>query len=224
MTHPETREVTMSTRRLTPVDHLLVSLDQGLRTVFGRPVTTDRPYPAEVVDEADMAPEARRQAAGLMRVNHAGEVAAQGLYQGQAVTARLPQVRESMERAAAEENDHLDWCERRVHELDSHVSRLGPFWYAGSFLIGALAGAAGDRWSLGFVAETERQVVVHLDRHLDRLPLEDGRSRAIVSQMREDELEHATTAVEAGGAPLPAPVRGLMGLASRVMTTLAYRV
>lgn len=214
----------MNTRHLTPFDHVLVGFDQGLRTVFGRPLTTERPYPAAAVEDTDLAPDQRRVAAGLMRVNHAGEVAAQGLYQGQALTARLPQVRASMERAAAEENDHLDWCERRVTELDGHVSRLGPFWYAGSFLIGALAGVAGDRWSLGFVAETERQVVAHLDRHLEGLPPEDARSRAIVAQMRDDELHHATTAVEAGGVALPAPVRGLMGLVARIMTTVAYRV
>jgi ubiquinone biosynthesis monooxygenase Coq7 len=159
-----------------------------------------------------------------MRINHSGEVAAQALYQGQALTARLPGVRDKMERAAEEENDHLVWCERRINELGSHKSYLNPFWYAGSFAIGALAGAAGDKWSLGFVAETERQVVRHLDEHLSRLPEHDQRSRAVLEQMKEDEGHHATVALEAGGAELPEPVKKLMSLTSRVMTRTAYWV
>ncbi len=162
--------------------------------------------------------------AGLMRVNHAGEIAAQGLYQGQAATARLEQVRESMERAAEEENDHLAWCEERLAELGSRPSILNPVWYAGAFTIGAAAGLIGDRWSLGFVAETERQVVRHLDDHLDRLPEGDSRSRAILAQMKIDEQHHGAVAENAGGAALPRPVRHLMGIVSRVMTRGAYRL
>jgi 3-demethoxyubiquinol 3-hydroxylase len=157
-----------------------------------------------------------------MRVNHSGEVAAQALYQGQALTARLDQVRDKMTEAAQEENDHLAWTEARVRELGGHLSYLNPVWYLGSFLIGAAAGAAGDRWSLGFVAETEHQVVAHLDRHLARLPAQDARSRAILEQMRVDEARHATVALEAGAAALPEPVKRLMGLASQVMTRTAY--
>jgi len=214
----------MDTRHYSPIDRLLGSFDQALRTVFGRPQVTERPNPATGVDDAELSPTEAAEVSGLMRVNHAGEVCAQALYQGQALTARLPHVRESMERAAQEENDHLDWCETRLEDLGSHTSHLNPLWYAGSFAIGAVAGIAGDKWSLGFVAETERQVVRHLDAHLARLPTQDARSRAVLEQMREDELHHATTAVEAGGADLPAPVKRLMTLTSKVMTGLAYRV
>lgn len=212
----------MTSRQYSPVDHLLLQFDQALRTVFGKPHLTERPDPAAEVPEAELSPEQARHSAGLMRVNHVGEVCAQALYQGQALTARLPDVRQAMERAAQEENDHLDWCERRVHELGSHLSYLNPLWYAGSFAIGAAAGAAGDKWSLGFVAETERQVVRHLEDHLERLPPEDAKSRAILEQMKEDELKHATTAIEAGAAELPGPVKRLMTLASKVMTATAY--
>lgn len=159
-----------------------------------------------------------------MRVNHAGEIAAQGLYQGQAATARLEQVRESMERAAQEENDHLAWCEERLAELGSRPSVLNPLWYAGAFAIGATAGLVGDRWSLGFVAETERQVVRHLEDHIGRLPEGDSRSRAILEQMKTDEQHHGAVAEQAGGAKLPLPVRKLMGLVSKVMTGGAYRL
>jgi ubiquinone biosynthesis monooxygenase Coq7 len=157
-----------------------------------------------------------------MRVNHAGEVSAQALYQGQGLTARDPAVREAMAEAADEEVDHLAWCEERLDELRSHTSYLNPFWYLGSFSIGACAGLCGDRWSLGFVAETERQVVRHLESHLQQLPAADERSRRILAQMQEDEARHATTALEAGGAELPRPIRSLMQLCSRVMTTTAY--
>jgi ubiquinone biosynthesis monooxygenase Coq7 len=159
-----------------------------------------------------------------MRVNHVGEICAQALYAGQALTARLPEVRGAMERAAQEENDHLAWCEDRVRAMDSHLSVLNPLWYAGSFAIGAAAGLAGDRWSLGFVAETERQVVAHLEGHLERLPEADARSRAVLETMREDEEQHRAMALAAGGAELPAPVRGLMAAVSKLMTTAAYRV
>jgi ubiquinone biosynthesis monooxygenase Coq7 len=214
----------MANRDYTLPDQLILNLDRALRTVFGKPITTERGNPADGAAEAELSEEERRLAAGLMRVDHSGEVAAQALYQGQALTAKLPRVRDKMQRAADEENDHLAWCEQRLDELGSHKSRLNPFWYAGSFAIGAVAGAAGDKWSLGFVAETERQVVRHIDDHLARLPASDRRSRAILEQMREDEGHHATTALEAGGAPLPLPVRRLMALTSKVMTRTAFWV
>ncbi len=157
-----------------------------------------------------------------MRINHSGEVAAQGLYQGQALTARLPQVRDKMQRAAQEENDHLAWCEHRLKQMGTHTSYLNPLWYLGSVAIGAAAGIAGDKWSLGFVAETEHQVVRHLDEHLSRLPSQDGKSRAILEQMRVDEGQHATHALDGGGVPLPEPIRKVMSLTSKVMTRTAY--
>jgi len=212
----------METRDYSPIDRLLIGVDHAMRTVFGVPVTTDRDNPSEGCAEGAMEDAERRVAAGLMRVNHSGEVAAQALYQGQALTAKLPEVRGSMERAALEENDHLAWCERRLKELDSRTSVLNPLWYAGSYAIGAAAGIAGDRWSLGFVAETEHQVIRHLDEHLKRIPTQDARSRAILTQMKEDEAHHATLALEAGGAALPAPVKLLMRLTSKVMTKTAF--
>lgn len=212
----------MAQRNYTPLDQLLVTFDQALRTVWGRPRVTERPNPAATAEDHELNPGEQRLSSGLMRVNHTGEVCAQALYQGQSLTARLPDVRQSMERAALEENDHLDWCESRLNELDAHTSYLNPAWYAGSFTIGALAGAIGDKWSLGFVAETERQVVRHLEGHLQRIPSADHKSRAVLEQMKEDEAYHATTAVNAGGAELPEPVKRLMGLSSKVMTTVAY--
>jgi ubiquinone biosynthesis monooxygenase Coq7 len=210
-------------RQLSLLDTVIANVDLGLRTLLGRPGATGRPDPDGAVPEADLT-EAERAAAGLMRVNHAGEVCAQALYQGQALTARRGEVREGLEDAAREESDHLAWCARRVEELGSHTSYLNPVWYAASLGLGALAGIAGDRWSLGFLAETEHQVVAHLQDHLDRLPPEDARSRAIVSQMKEDEGRHATVALESGGVPLPAPVPLLMRAVSRVMTRVAYYV
>jgi ubiquinone biosynthesis monooxygenase Coq7 len=159
-----------------------------------------------------------------MRVNHAGEIAAQGLYQGQALTAKLERVREQMERSALEEEDHLAWCENRLTELGSGPSALAPLWFGGAYAMGALAGAAGDRWSLGFVVETERQVVEHLESHLEHLPEADKKSRAVVAQMRADEQEHAQVAKRAGAADLPAPIKALMRLTAKVMTTTVYRV
>ena len=213
----------MEKRQLTPLDHLLSRADQALRTMFGGPPPANRESPAadnqSELNEAD-----REHVAGLMRVNHAGEIAAQALYQGQALTARLDAVRDAMEQAAEEENDHLAWCEERLRELNHQTSRLDPLWFAGSFAIGALAGLAGDRWSLGFVAETERQVVRHLESHLAQLPEADHRTRAILEQMKEDEERHGDNASRAGGAELPEPVRRLMALASKVMTTTAYRI
>lgn len=202
----------------------MMHVDKAMRTVFGSPETTERANPAAGHTEPELSAEEQRRVAGLMRVNHAGEVSAQALYQGQALTAKLPEVRGKMDRAALEENDHLAWCEQRLTELDSHTSLLNPLWYAGSFAIGALAGLAGDKWSLGFVVETEKQVVKHLDEHLERLPEQDHKSRAILEQMREDEAHHATTALKAGGAELPEPVKQLMSLTSRVMTRTAYYI
>jgi ubiquinone biosynthesis monooxygenase Coq7 len=205
-------------------DRLLITFDRGLRTVFGEPPVSGRPNPADAHQETVLEDADRREVARLMRVNHAGEVSAQALYQGQAMTAKRPGVRDKLERAAVEENDHLSWCARRARELGGRTSLLGPLWYAGSFAIGALAGLAGDKWSLGFLAETEHQVVRHLDGHLERLPAADQKSRAILAQMREDEGRHATTALKAGGAPLPGPVKTLMTLTSKVMTRTAYWV
>ncbi len=212
----------MSARHYTEADRLIANFDQALRTLFGRPQTTGRPNPADAEPEAELDESERTLAARLMRINHTGEVCAQALYQGQALTARLEDVRESMERAAREENDHLAWCEQRVQELGSHTSYLNPAFYLASFGLGAAAGAIGDKWSLGFVAETERQVIEHLEGHLQKLPQQDRKSRAILEQMKIDEAHHGDTARRAGGVPLPAPVRGLMKLASKVMTGSTY--
>ena len=211
-------------RKLTLIDQFLSEIDQSLRTVYGRPPVTERPNPADDQPEkADMTDAERDLAGRLMRINHAGEVSAQGLYQGQALTAKREDIREQMHRAAMEENDHLAWTERRIAELGSHKSHLGPFWYWGSFTIGAVAGAIGDKWSLGFVTETEHQVVRHLEEHLEKLPADDAKSRAVLEQMKEDEAHHATVALEAGGAKLPLPVRKvMMPLMSKVMTKTAY--
>jgi len=211
----------MSQRHYTHADHLMMHADTALRTLFGRPRITERANPSDGISEG-ISEEDQRHAAGLMRVNHAGEVAAQGLYEGQSLTARLPDVRSRMQRAAAEENDHLAWCEQRIEELGQHKSLLNPVWYLGSLAIGAIAGKAGDRWSLGFVAETERQVVKHLDDHLQQLTPEDARSRVILEQMREDEQHHATTALNAGAAELPPAIKKLMAMTSKIMTTTAY--
>lgn len=213
----------MENRQLTPLDRLLGQADQALRTMFGGPPPATRENPAADA-ESDLSEAERQHIAGLMRVNHAGEIAAQALYQGQALTARLDTVRDAMEQAAEEENDHLAWCEERLRELNHQTSRLDPLWFAGSFVIGALAGLAGDRWSLGFVAETERQVVKHLESHLAQLPAGDHRTRAILEQMKADEERHGEIASRAGGAELPEPVRRLMSLASKVMTRTAYRI
>ena len=211
-------------RNYSPLDKLLINLDTALRTMAGRPITTERPDPAEGIEESELSDAERELAGRLMRINHAGEVSAQGLYQGQALTARLPEVRGRMERAALEENDHLEWCERRAREMGTHVSYLNPLWYGGSVAIGALAGLVGDKWSLGFVVETEHQVVRHLEEHLARLPEHDRKSHAVLEQMKEDETRHASMALDAGGAPFPAPVKALMQLTSKVMTKTAYWV
>lgn len=211
-------------RRYDFLDRLIIGLDQALGRVPAAAAAGRRPYPAEDLPEPALPETERRHAEGLMRVDHAGEIAAQALYHAQGIVAREVTVRNAMQRAADEEIDHLAWCERRLAELGGRTSLLGPFWYAGSFAIGAVAGLCGDRWSLGFVAETERQVVRHLEDHLQRLPAGDMRSREIVARMRDDESRHATAAVESGGAVLPGPVRDLMQLCSRVMTGTAYWV
>ncbi len=213
----------MDTRRISPLDRFITGLDQALRTVCA-PTHSERASPAAGVSETDISAQQKAAAARLMRVNHAGEVAAQALYRGHALSAASPTVRAQMERAAREESDHLAWCEQRVHALGSHTSIFNPLWYAGSFALGVVTGLAGDKWSLGFVAETEHQVVQHLQGHLARLPEADTQSRAILEQIRVDEAEHATQAVAAGAAELPPPVKALMRLTAQVMTRTAYWV
>jgi ubiquinone biosynthesis monooxygenase Coq7 len=214
----------MDKRAYSPADRLILQMDRALRTLLPGSARAGRPSPAENTDVPHLDEPERRRAAGLMRINHTGEVCAQALYQGQALTARLEDVRQSMDEAAAEEVDHLAWCETRLRELDSHTSYLNPAWYAMSFSLGAAAGLAGDRWSLGFVAETEEQVCEHLRDHLQRLPEGDTRSRAILEQMVIDEQQHGESARQAGGAELPTPVRAGMHLMSRVMKGLTYRL
>ena len=209
-----------------PLDAWIGAADRALRALLA-PAHASRPLPqppAAAGDAADLSPDERRRAAALMRVNHAGEIAAQALYHGQAMAARSETTRKMLLDAAREETDHLAWCESRLQELHSRPSLLNPLWYAGSFFIGALAALAGDRASLGFVVETERQVEGHLDEHLGRLPAADLRSRAIVQQMRADEAAHGANARAAGGMELPGPVRALMRRTARVMTGTAYWV
>ena len=209
-------------RNFNPLDHFLINVDQTLRTLFGQPKITERANPAKGIEDTEMDDKTRDHTARLMRINHTGEVCAQALYQGQALTAKLPDVRENMERAAAEENDHLDWCETRLKELGSRTSVLNPLWYAGSFAIGAAAGLAGDKWSLGFVGETERQVEGHLDGHLQQIPESDQKTRVILEQMKEDEIHHGESAMQAGGAELPKPIKQAMKLSSKIMTGTVY--
>ncbi|WP_028454474.1 2-polyprenyl-3-methyl-6-methoxy-1,4-benzoquinone monooxygenase [Chitinilyticum litopenaei] len=204
------------------LDALIVEFDTMLRTLAASAHSV-RPHPDTRVDGAELSAAEKAHAAGLMRVNHCGEVCAQALYQGQALTARDPAAREALREAAHEEVEHLAWTEQRLHELGSHKSLLNPLWYFGSLAIGVSAGLIGDRWNLGFLAETERQVGAHLQSHLDELPAQDAKSRAIVAQMYEDEMSHADKAVELGAAELPAPVKALMQASSKVMTTLSYR-
>ncbi|RKZ78459.1 MAG: demethoxyubiquinone hydroxylase family protein [Gammaproteobacteria bacterium] len=209
-------------RQFSLLDTLIIEADKAVKTVFGKPETTDRPTPGDELSEPSLTTAEQALSNRLMRVNHAGEVSAQALYQGQALTAKLPEVRQAMEQAAIEENDHLLWCQQRVHHFGGHTSILNPLWYAGSFAIGAVAGKIGDKWSLGFVAETEKQVVKHLDEHLEQISSSDDKSRAILEQMKIDELHHGTVALEAGGAELPQPVTLVMGLMSKVMTKTSY--
>lgn len=213
----------MHDRHLTPLDRLLAGVGDALQTMTSPAKRPARRNPADGVAEAELSERAKAHAAGLMRVNHAGEISAQGLYQGHAAVARDAATAKQMQQAADEEFDHLAWCEQRLVELDAKPSRLSPLWYTGSFVIGAASGIFGDKWSLGFIAETEHQVCAHLSGHLKRLPDEDARSRAIVEQMRIEEQQHGENAVEAGAASLPASVRQLMRLTSKIMTGTAYR-
>ena len=203
------------------LDRLIVEFDKGLRTLFS-PAHSARAHPDATVPDAAMDEAEKKHATALMRVNHSGEICAQALYQGQALTARDPAVQQTLQRAALEETEHLAWTARRVHELGGHLSLLNPFWYTGSLAIGAIVGLLGDKWNLGFLAETERQVGQHLQSHLDRLPAQDAKSRAIVSQMYTDETGHAELATSLGGAELPPPVQLAMKLNSKVMTGASY--
>lgn len=203
------------------IDRLITEFDKGLRTLFAD-AHSARPLPDRGTPEAELTPQEKHKAAALMRVNHCGEVCAQALYNGQALTARSSGARQALIEASAEETEHLAWCSKRIQDLGGHKSLLNPLWYGGSFAIGALAGALGDRWNLGFLAETERQVCKHLEGHLARLPQQDAKSRAILAQMHEDEARHAATAVSHGGAELPLPVRLAMRATSKIMTKMAY--
>ena len=211
-------------RHYSPADRLLMQADAALRTLLPFSGQPQRPSPAVLKTEAMLDEQQSRHVAGLMRINHTGEVCAQALYQGQALTARLPRVRDAMERAAEEEIDHLAWCDQRLRQLGSHTSVLNPLFYGLSFGLGASAGLISDRISLGFVAATEDQVCKHLDDHLQQLPEEDQKSRAILEQMRTDEAEHSTAALEAGGLRFPAPVKFGMSLMAKVMTKTTYRI
>ena len=214
----------VSERHYSAVDRLLLQTDAALRTLLPFSGQPYRPSPANLQEECSLPAESARHVSGLMRINHTGEVCAQALYQGQALTARLPEVRQAMEHAAEEEIDHLAWCEQRIRELGGRPSLLNPLFYGLSFGVGAVAGLISHKVSLGFVAATEDQVVKHLDEHLAQLPEQDHKSRAILEQMREDELQHATTALEAGGLRFPAPVKFGMTLLSKVMTKSTYRL
>ena len=205
------------------VDDAIVAFDRALRTLVAGSATV-RPYPAARMEPVTLPPADNAHAAGLMRVNHTGEICAQALYAGQALTSSNPELKRKLDTAAREEVEHLAWTERRLDELGSRTSVLNPLWYAGSFAIGAVAGLAGDRWNLGFLGETERQVEQHLGSHLDRLPVEDSRSRAIVAQMRTDEAGHAQMAEDSGAARLPLPIRTAMRLTAKVMTSTTYRI
>jgi len=211
-------------RNYTKLDRIIASMDEALRISTGDAPSASRENPAGDIPAADLDDEERRHVAGLMRINHSGEVCAQALYAGQAATARQDETREAMQQAADDEIDHLAWCEDRLKELDSRPSILNPFWYAGSFAIGAIAGIVGDEWSLGFVKETENQVEAHLEDHLERLPKRDMRSQAILDQMKTDEARHAEMATEAGARDLPGPIQSAMSFTSGIMKTLAYRI
>ena len=208
-------------RHYTGMDKFIHSFDQALRSLVPGTTSAQRVNPS-TDNETHLTVSDARHVAGLMRVNHSGEVCAQALYHGQALTAKLPHVRQEMQQAAIEEQDHLAWCEDRLKELDSHTSVLNPIWYGLSYGMGAIAGIAGDKYSLGFVAETERQVSQHLQQHLQQLPEHDERSRKILEQMNEDELHHRDTALQAGGVDLPVPVKITMTAISKLMTKTSY--
>ena len=214
----------MGERRLSLIDKIITEVDSVMRTVTNRGNQAERPSPSEGHQDAELSERERSHVAGLMRVNHTGEVCAQALYQGQALTAKLPTVREEMQQAAAEEIDHLVWCEERLRELGSHTSYLNPAWYGMSFALGAIAGAIGDKVSLGFVAATEERVCNHLKDHLKQLPDEDRKSQLILQQMLEDEQRHGENALAAGGTDFPKPVKDAMSTVSQVMTRTSYRI
>lgn len=203
------------------IDRFIAEFDQGLRTVLAEAQTL-RPFPDRDKSESQLSDSEKRRAAALMRINHSGEVCAQALYNGQALTARNPATEAALREASQEETEHLAWCEKRIKELGSHKSFLNPMFYAGSFALGAFAGALGDKWNLGFLAETENQVGKHIEGHLKRLPEQDEKSRAILEQMKIDEAKHATTAITHGGAQLPLPVKLAMQLSSKIMTKTTY--
>ena len=211
-------------RKLNIVDNLIDELQHGLKTCHVRPPSQERPYPAKDIDQDPLSESEQSHVGGLMRVNNAGEVAAQGLYRGQGLTARDAKISSAMQSAADEENEHLDWCQRRLGELKQKRSKFDGIWYWGSFTIGAVAGAVGDKWSLGFVKETEQQVYRHLEDHITQLPEADQRSRVILEAMKNDEMQHAINAHKAGAAELPKFVKSAMTMVSRVMTFAAYRV
>lgn len=213
-----------SQRHYSPIDRLLLQADTALRTLIPNSSHASRPSPAVLEPQSSLDAQQTRHIAGLMRINHTGEVCAQALYQGQALTAGLSEVREKMEQAAEEEVDHLVWCEQRIRELGSQPSLLNPLFYGLSFAIGASAGAISDKVSLGFVAATENQVCKHLDDHLQQIPESDRKSRAILEQMRIDEEEHAISALDAGGYRFPAPIKFTMSLMAKVMTRTTYRI
>ncbi|HKI73613.1 MAG TPA: 2-polyprenyl-3-methyl-6-methoxy-1,4-benzoquinone monooxygenase [Pseudomonadales bacterium] len=201
---------------------MITRFDHALKAASGTMHRAARPSPAQDIPESELSPAERRHVAGLMRINHTGEVCAQALYSGQALTARASRVAGAMHQAAEEENDHLAWCEERIAQLDSHVSYLNPFWYAASFVTGAIGGWLGDSVSLGFVAATEEEVCHHLDTHLEGLPADDEKSREILSQMRIDEAKHQATAIESGGLRFPPMIKRLMRVTSRLMTRPTY--
>jgi ubiquinone biosynthesis monooxygenase Coq7 len=211
-------------RHYSTLDRLCIGIDQAVRAVVGQSATTGRVYPAASVADAELNLAERKQAAGLMRINHAGEVAAQALYHSQSVFSRRPEIRAQLQQAAIEEGDHLAWCSTRLSELGSHTSYLNPVWYLGSFAIGMVAGYVGDQWSLGFVAETESQVVKHLESHLALLPEKDQKSREILKQMQEDEAHHRDEAMNAGAKVLPSWIKKWMSLTSKMMVKTAYWV
>ena len=214
----------MKNRELSTLDRLLAGADDALRTIAAPATRPARDNPAGLIDEQPLTTSQKSHAAGLMRINHAGEVAAQALYRGHAAVARDTGIEQQMQESAAEEYDHLAWCEQHIQELGEKPSKLSPIWYAGAYAIGAASGVLGDKWSLGFIAETEKQVVEHLESHLDGLPADDMRSRAIIEQMRDEEAEHGQKAIAAGAADLPRPVKRLMRLTAKVMTRTAYWV
>lgn len=205
------------------LDHFIIAFDKSLRTLLATPVS-QRPHPGHALPETLMEKQDKQHAAALMRINHTGEVCAQALYTGQAITARNSETVAALQRAAQEETEHLAWCEKRIKELGSHTSMLNPLFYGGSFGLGLLAGTLGDRWNLGFVAETEHQVGKHLEHHLKTLPTHDQKSRAIVSQMQEDEASHAQQAINHGAAELPLPVKAGMRVLSKIMTITTYHL